>query len=59
LIDTWKANNPKIITWINNFYRYAVGEVWDNKGGLGSSAKVIHVIKIYKTIFVREWHMRF
>jgi hypothetical protein len=40
--------------WV--FYRYAVGEVWDNKGGLGSSAKVIHTIKFYKTVSIREWH---
>jgi len=38
------------------FYRYIVGEVWDNKGGLGSSATVIHAIKFCKTVSVREWH---
>ena len=38
------------------FHRYAVGEVWDNKGGMRSFAKVIHVIKFCKVISVREWH---
>jgi hypothetical protein len=38
------------------FHRYVVGEVWDNKEGLGSSAKVNHAIKFYKTISIREWH---
>ena len=38
------------------FHRYVVGEVWDSKGDLGSSAKVIHVIKFYKTVSIREWH---
>ena len=39
-----------------SFHRYAVGEVWDNKGGLRSSAKVIHAIKFCKTVLIREWH---
>jgi len=40
LIDTWKANNVKIITWINNSVEYFIGiqlanyeitnEVWDH-----------------------------
>ena len=38
------------------FVRYAVGEVWDNKRGLRSFAKVIHAIKFCKTISIREWH---
>jgi hypothetical protein len=38
------------------FHRYAVGVVWDNKGGLRSSAKVIHAIKFYKAVSIREWH---
>ena len=38
------------------FHRYAVGEVWDVKGDLGSSAKVIHVIKFCKVVSIREWH---
>ena len=38
------------------FHRYAVGEVWYNKWGLRSFAKVIHAIKFCKTISVREWH---
>jgi len=25
LIDTWKANNVKIITWINNSVEYSIG----------------------------------
>jgi hypothetical protein len=25
LIDTWKANNAKIITWINNFIEHSIG----------------------------------
>jgi hypothetical protein len=25
LIDTWKANNVKIITWINNSVEYFIG----------------------------------
>jgi hypothetical protein len=37
------------------FHRYAVGEVWDVKGDLGSSAKVIHVIKFFKVVSIREW----
>ena len=36
------------------FHRYAVGEVWDNKWGLWSSAKVIHTIKFCKTVS-RVW----
>ena len=36
---------------------YAVGKVWDNKGGLGSSEKVIHAIKFYKAVSIREWYM--
>jgi phosphomevalonate kinase len=38
------------------FYRYTVGEVWDDKGGLGSSAMVIHAIKFCKAVLGREWH---
>jgi hypothetical protein len=38
------------------FHRYVVGEVWDIKGSLGSSAKVIHTIKFYKTVSIRERH---
>jgi len=38
------------------FYRYVVGEVWDNKWGLGSSTKVIHAIKFCKVVSIREWH---
>ena len=38
------------------FDRYAVGEVWDNKRGLGSTTKVIHTIKFYKTISIGEWY---
>jgi hypothetical protein len=40
LIDTWKENNVKIITWINNFVEHSIGtqlvkyetakEVWDH-----------------------------
>jgi hypothetical protein len=40
LIDTWEANNVKIITWINNSVEYFIGtqlakyeatkEVWDH-----------------------------
>jgi hypothetical protein len=40
LIDTWEANNAKIITWINNFVEHSIGtqlakyettkEVWDH-----------------------------
>jgi len=40
LIDTWEANNAKIITWINNYVEYSIGtqlakyetikEVWDH-----------------------------
>ena len=39
LIDTWEANNAKIITWINNYVEQSIGtqlakyettkEVWD------------------------------
>jgi hypothetical protein len=25
LIDTWEANNAKIITWINNFVEHSIG----------------------------------
>ena len=25
LIDTWKANNAKIITWINNSVEHSIG----------------------------------
>ena len=38
------------------FHRYVVGKVWDSKGGLWSSAKVIHAIKFYKAVSIREWH---
>jgi len=38
------------------FHKYIVGKVWDNKGGLGSSAKVIYAIKFCKAVSVREWH---
>jgi hypothetical protein len=31
-------------------HRYAVGKVWDNKWGFGSSVKVIHAIKFCKAI---------
>jgi hypothetical protein len=41
------------------FHRYVVGQVWDNKGGLGSSAKVIHAIKFCKAVSIREWHTSF
>jgi hypothetical protein len=52
------ANNAKIITWINNYVEhYAVGEAWDNKRGLRSSAKVIYTIKYYKAVSIREWHI--
>ena len=40
LIDTWEANNAKIITWINNSVEHSIGtqlakyetakEVWDH-----------------------------
>jgi len=40
LIDTWEANNTKIITWINNSVEHSIGtqlakyettkEVWDH-----------------------------
>jgi hypothetical protein len=40
LIDAWKPNNAKIITWINNFVEHSIGtqltkyettkEVWDH-----------------------------
>jgi hypothetical protein len=40
LIDTWEANNGKIISWINNFVEHFIGtqlvkyetakEVWDH-----------------------------
>jgi hypothetical protein len=40
LIDAWKANNTKIITWINNFVEHSIGtqlakyetlkKVWDH-----------------------------
>ena len=36
------------------FHRYAVREVLDNKGGLGSSTKVIYAIKFCKAVSVRE-----
>jgi hypothetical protein len=35
---------------------YAVGEVWDNKGGLRSSTKIIHAIKFCKAISIEERH---
>ena len=38
------------------FYRYAVEKVWANKGGLRSSTMVIHAIKFYKIVLVREWY---
>jgi len=38
------------------FDRYPVGEVWDNKRGLGSSAKIIHTIKFCKTVSIKELH---
>ena len=38
------------------FHRYAVGEVWDIKGGLRSFAKVIYANKFCKALSVREWH---
>jgi len=38
------------------FHRYVVGEIWDNKGGLRSSVKVIHAIKFCKAVSVKEWH---
>ena len=38
------------------FHTCAVGELWDNKGGLRLSVKVIHAIKFCKAILVREWH---
>jgi len=41
------------------FDSYAIGEVWDNKRGLGSSAKVINTIKFCKTLSIREWHTSF
>jgi len=40
LIDTWEANNAKIITWINNYVEHSIGtqlakyettkKVWDH-----------------------------
>jgi hypothetical protein len=33
------------------------GKVWDNKESLKSSAKVIHTIKFYKVVSIREWHI--
>jgi hypothetical protein len=38
------------------FHKYVVSEVWDNKGGLGSSTKIIHAIKFCKAVSVRGWH---
>jgi hypothetical protein len=29
-IDTWKANNAKIITWINDFVKYSIGTHWQS-----------------------------
>ena len=39
-LDTWEANNSKIITWINNYVEHSIGvrlekyktikEVWDH-----------------------------
>ena len=58
LIETWEANNAKIITWIHNSVEHSIGtqlaKYEKNKEGLGSSAKVNHAIKFYKLISIRE-----
>jgi len=35
---------------------YTICKVWDNKGGLRSSAKIIHAIKFWKAVLIKEWH---
>ena len=57
LINAWETNNANIITYINNSIEHFIGmqlAKYDNKGGIGSSAKVIHAMKLCKAVSVRE-----
>jgi hypothetical protein len=50
LIDTWEANNAKIITRINNFVEHSIG----TQLAKYETAKVIHAIQFCKTVSIRE-----